>query len=67
MRLIGFAVVLAIGSFTTSSVSEPQVSWIGFISTISPGSAPTTDVFRQGLRELRYPQSILFRADEVIQ
>jgi hypothetical protein len=31
------------------------------------GQRPTTDAFRQGLRELGYPQSILLRADEVIQ
>jgi len=58
MRLIGLAVVLVVGLVLAPTAAEAQQAAktprIAFISTTSPGTSPSTDAFRQGLRDLGY-------------
>jgi putative ABC transport system substrate-binding protein len=59
MRLIGLAVVLAVGLAIAPLAADAQqagkVPRIGFLSVTSPSDRPPLlDAFRQGLRERRY-------------
>jgi putative tryptophan/tyrosine transport system substrate-binding protein len=57
MRLIGLAVVLAVGLILAPAADEAQpgkMPRIAFLSTTSPESSPAPDFFLQGLRDLGY-------------
>ena len=58
MRLIGFAVALALSLVLATIAGEAQtagkVPRVGFLLGLSPGPSREVDAFQQGLRELGY-------------